>query len=176
MRNLRLALACAVALAAQAAWSQDYARSGMYAAVHGVYAIETFDDVPGPEFDNAWGVGGRFGYRFDPHLAAEGLIEYSGAFERGGLDVTSTLFVGQGKYYLMTNQIQPYVLGGLGFANFDSNAGGDDNSFVARIGGGVDFYFARNFGLLGELVYNITTGDQDDGRYLSLGWGVFYRF
>jgi opacity protein-like surface antigen len=169
-------MALGAILFAQSAFAQamDYGRPGMYGAIHLVYGIETFDDVP--DFDNSVGVGGRFGYRFDPHFAAEGLIEYSGEFERGGLDVTSTLFVGQGKYYILTDQFQPYVLAGVGFGNADTNVSGDDNSFVFRFGGGMDFYLTRNIGLLGELVYNVTTGDQDDLRYLSLGFGAFYRF
>lgn len=178
MRIVRLLLIGSLALLAQAALAQDYGRPGLYAALNGVYGIETFDHVPDSLVDNAWGVSGRIGYRMSPHLAAEAQYEYSGDFLDGGADFTQSLLSANGKFYFLADQIQPYALAGIGADWGNISGGGNDRTgFLFRVGGGVDWYFNQNFGLLLEALYNKSTDDVlDDADYLSLGWGVFYRF
>lgn len=165
---------------ATAASAQDYSRVGLYAGLNGVAAFENFDGAPSGVFDTAIGASGRLGYRFAPAFSIEGQVEYSGDFaDCCGVDFTSTLVTINGKYYVLQDQIQPYLLAGIGgaFMNADSGLGSsDENSFVAKFGGGVDFYLTSNIALELEAVYNVTTGDLDDARYTSLGWGVVYHF
>lgn len=182
MRIVALVSLVCLALTAQAASAQDYGRTGLYGTLHGVAAFETFD-VPGTDFDTSVGVGGRFGYRFHPNFSLEGQVEWSGTAEQstplGDIEVDSTLLAINGRAYLMTGQIQPYGLLGMGweFSNLDTPIGNaDEDDFVGRVGGGVDFYVNENWGLTLDAVYNIPTGDLEDFNYVSLGWGVFFRF
>ncbi len=183
MRLVGILLATSLALAGQAAFAQDYARPGLYAAVNGVTGFDNFDLGPGIDFDSSIGISGRIGNRFTPNFAIEGQLEYAGEFDLdgfGSLDVSATLLSGNGKFYFLTEQIQPYVLGGLGWGFMDLDTPGfgsaDDDGFVLRLGGGVDFYINENIGLLLEGAYNVATGDLEDLSYATLGWGLFYRW
>jgi opacity protein-like surface antigen len=180
MRSLRLLLVGSLALVAQAAFAQDYGRPGLYTSLNGVYGVELFDNVPSSLVDNSVGVSGRVGYRFTPYLAAETQVEWSGDFAEGGPDFAETLWTANGKFYFLNNQFQPYALVGLGGEWASIKAGGvsdDESGFLFRVGGGVDWYFNQNFGLLLETVYNASTDNVlDDADYLSIGWGLFYRF
>jgi opacity protein-like surface antigen len=180
MRKIRLALALTSAFVASAALAQDYDRAGMYGQLNGVAAIDNFDGVPSSALDTAIGVSGRIGYRLDPRLAVEGQIEYSGDFIGSGADLTATLVTVNGKFYFLQDQIQPYALAGIGgaFGHVDIPGLGSDeeNAFVVKFGGGLDFYLNDQWGLAFEAVYNLGTGDFDDLDYTSIGWGAFYRF
>jgi hypothetical protein len=164
-------------LAASAAVAQDWDRSGLYAQFNGVANFESFDNVPNNYFDTAVGLGGRVGFRLAPHFAVESMVEWTGDFsDVSGVDLATTLVAMNGRYYILTDQWQPYVSLGLGwgFANIDP--GPSENGFVARFGGGLDYYIGRNWGLTGEFAYNVSTGDLSEFNYMSLGWGAFVRF
>jgi opacity protein-like surface antigen len=177
MRFKTVLLGAALALVAQAALAQDFERPGLYGAMNGVYSVETFDDVPSSIVDNAIGVSIRGGYRFNSMLAAEMQYEYSGDFSDIGGDFAEHLWTMNGKVYLPLDRFQPYALFGMGLVVGAFDPGSNEESFVARVGGGVDMYFNEQFGLLAEVLYNMPTDHPiDDGKYLSLGWGLFYRF
>jgi opacity protein-like surface antigen len=177
MRKTRFLLAALVALAAQTALAQDYARPGMYAQGNFVIGIESFDDVPSSFVDTAYGVSGRIGYRMDPRFAIESQFEYSGDFsDISGLDLTGKLVTINGKFYFLQEQLQPYALAGIGGAWADFDPGPDEDAFVVKVGGGLDFYLSENWGLNGEIVYNIGTGDLDGFSYTGIGLGAFLRF
>ena len=179
MKRLALPLVASLALVAQAALAQDYARPGFYASLNGLYGVELFDSAPS-SFDvgNSVGVSGRLGYRITPAIAAEMQVDY-GDFAKNG-DFTETLFTLNGKYYFLQDQIQPYVLAGIGYEHATIEGRGmsfSESGFAYRVGGGVDWYFHRNVGLLLEMAYNSSTDSfLNDADYLSLGWGVFFRF
>lgn len=174
MKKIGLLLAACFALAAQSALAQDFARPGAYAALNGVTAIETIDGDGTTEV--ATGLGARLGYRLSPQLAVEGLVDWSGDFANGPFDLTSTTITGNVKFYLAQDQLQPYLLAGIGTQIADTNVGDSESAFAARVGGGFDYYLSERFGLLGEVAYTIPTGDLDGLDYVSVGWGVFYRF
>ncbi len=177
MKEIRFLLTALALLAAQAAFGQDYARPGLYAVLNGVASIDNFDNAPSGLFDTGIGASGRLGFRLNPRFAVEGQVEYSGDFvDCCGVDLSATLVTANGKFFLMQDQVQPFLLWGLGGAFANTNVIGDENSFVVKVGGGIDFYMGENFGLTGEATYNIATGDLDDFDYLSIGWGLFYRF
>lgn len=175
--SLRWILALVLTLAAPAAFAQDFDRAGAYAALNGVYAVELFDDVPSSLVDNGVGVSARLGYRFGPVLAVEGQVDWSGDFvDCCGADVTQTLITLNGKLYFPVGRIQPYGLVGVGVDFAKASPGSDEEDFVAKLGGGLDLYFTEQLGLLAEVTYNLPTGDLDEAEYLSIGWGLFYRF
>ena len=171
-------LGAALLLLAQGALAQDFERPGLYGALNGVYSVETFDNVPSSIVDNAVGVSMRGGYRFNGMFAGEMQYEYSGDFSDIGGNFAEHLLTLNGKAYLPLDRFQPYALFGMGLAVGAFDPGSNEESFLVRVGGGVDMYFNEHFGLLAEAVYNIPTDNQimDDATYLSLGWGLFYRF
>lgn len=179
VKTLGFALALFLALGS-AAHAQDFARIGTYGQLNGVASIDNFDGVPSSAFDTAIGVSARLGYRFNPNLAVEGQVEYSGDFACCGADLTATVVTLNARYYLMTERVQPYVMAGLGgaFGSFDAPGFGsaDDSGFAIKFGGGLDYYLSESWGLTGEFAYNIGTGDMDNFDYFGIGWGAFVRF
>ncbi|HEU4428815.1 MAG TPA: porin family protein [Myxococcota bacterium] len=177
MRSVRFVIMLALALGATGAAAQDFARSGLYGQVNGVATFESFDGVPSSGLDTGIGASGRLGFRMTPNIAVEGLVEYSGDFsDISGLDLTSTLFLANARYYFLTDRIQPYAALGLGGQIFHIDPGPDEGAFAVRFGGGLDYYISETWGLTGEFAYNVATGDLDDLNYMSLGWGAFFRF
>jgi hypothetical protein len=177
MKAFRLVAGLLVMLAASGAVAQDFDRSGLYAQLNGVTNFESFDNISSSFFDTAVGVGGRVGFRLAPHFAVESMVEWSGDFsDVSGLDLTTTLVAMNGRYYILTDQWQPYVSVGMGWGFWQVDPGPSENGFVARFGGGLDYYFSETWGLTGEFAYNVSTGDVDEFNYMSLGWGVFMRF
>jgi opacity protein-like surface antigen len=174
MKKLIILLAACLALAAQSASAQDYGRPGVYAGLNGVTGIETINNDG--TTDVGIGVSGRLGYRFAPRFAVEAQSEWSGDFVDGPFDLTSTTVTANAKLYLAEQQIQPYVMAGIGAQIADTNVGPSETEFAARVGGGLDFYLNERFGLLGEVAYTIPTGELDGLDYVSVGWGAFYRF
>jgi opacity protein-like surface antigen len=170
-------IAAFVLLLAQSAWAQDFDRPGAYASLNGVYSVETFDNVPSSFVKNPVGASGRFGYRINENFAAEAQAEYSGDFSDIGGDFSESLITLNGKVYLPYGRVQPYATVGIGAVIAAFDPGSNEESFVARVGGGVDVYFNESFGLLVEGVYNIPTDRPiDDATYVSIGWGLFFRF
>jgi opacity protein-like surface antigen len=177
MKSIRFVITLMLALGATAAAAQDFARTGMYAQLNGVAAIESFDGVPSSALDTGLGVAARLGFRMTPNIAVEGLVEYSGDFsDVGGFDLTSTLYLANARYYFLTDRLQPYAALGVGGQNFNASPGPDEGAFAVRFGGGLDYYISESWGLTGEFAYNLGTGDLDELNYMSLGWGAFFRF
>ncbi len=52
----------------------------------------------------------------------------------------------------------------------------DETDFAGRVGGGIDIYATENIVVTLDATYVVPTGDVDDLDYLSIGWGVQYRF
>ncbi len=180
MKVFRFALSILCVLGAAPVLAQDYDRSGMYGQLNGVASFDSIDGVPSSALDTAIGVSGRIGYRFSPRLAFEGQLEYSGDFACCGADITATVVTANGKFFVMTERAQPYLLWGLGgaFGSFSIPGFGSakDSGFAVKIGGGLDYYVSESWGLTGEVAYNIGTGDLEDFNYIAIGWGAFLRF
>jgi len=120
----------------------DFARSGPYLQVGGVYAFENIDaDVfvsgfpapPGGEFvggnwDDSWGYEIRGGYRVNPWVAVELEWEHYLDFDFDsasgypgtrsvGKDLESYILTANGKVYPVHGRFQPYALIGMGWQN-----------------------------------------------------------
>jgi opacity protein-like surface antigen len=151
MKSLSAVVAGFLMTVAALASAQEYDRSGPYAASNGVYSVEYFDAVPSGLVDNAIGAAGRLGYRISPFAAVELQAEYSGDFsDVSGADLTATLVSLNAKVYLPYEELQPYLLAGFGGAWANASPGADEDDFFGRLGGGVDFYFTENCGVLVE--------------------------
>ena len=163
-----------------------YARKGAFIGGGFTYAFENFDfddfeNDPGEDFDakDAAGIDMRGGYRLLPYLALEGDFQFYEGFDfdsdfSHNLDVLGFAFTANAKGYPLTGRIQPYGLFGIGvgvlaidFAgdNFDDDDTTEaDDSFLVRVGAGVDFYITPSVLVFVEASYNHQTSELDFGQ------------
>ncbi len=161
----------------------DYARNGVYLGLGGTYAIENYQNTGGLSIDDGLGINSRLGYRFHPRFSVELAFEWIDEFEIEGTSfrVETWILTGNAKVHFLTGLIQPFGLVGVGVMHADLRGGGlgsitDDEDFAARFGGGVDLYASEHIVIAVEASYVRPTGDVDDLDYVSIGWGLHYRF
>jgi opacity protein-like surface antigen len=191
IRGWLLALPACLAFAAPgvagAQPADDYARNGAYLGLAGSFGIYTKaeDELPGDaDVEEPLGLNARAGYRMHPHLAAEGEFEWlsEADVEISGFDVGTIeawTLTANGKAYPLTGRVQPFALIGLGAMLAEAEGGGGsevESGFAARFGAGVDVYITRNFLAAFDVSYVLPTGDLEDFDYVSIGWGLGYRF
>jgi opacity protein-like surface antigen len=83
-----------------------------------------------------------------------------------------------------TDQIQPYLSGGVGFVNANSEgkirgeevAGNSATEFAGRVGAGIDLVVTPELAVTVDGGYVLPTGDLSDLNYISFGMGVRYAF
>ncbi|MCH2172010.1 porin family protein [Myxococcota bacterium] len=112
------------------------------------------------------------------------------------LSLDSLSYTINAKLYPTEGRIQPYALAGIGGENiwFSTNLSESDSytSFVGRFGAGVDVYLTPNLALNGEFSYVAATEAKNtywgpwgaswtdytnlDPSYLTVSWGLMYRF
>ena len=111
--------------------------------------------------DDSWGVNGQLGYRAFSWLAAELEYEYVNgydisAFGTNLLSLQGHILTGNVKWIVPFWRVQPYLLGGIGFANWnvDDKLGlGVDSSFTdlaGRVGGGIDLHLTSRVSPIGQ--------------------------
>jgi hypothetical protein len=196
VRNLvaaALAAQSALLLGTHGAFAQDYVREGWYVGAHGVYAVEDFD-IRGTA-DNDFGFNLFAGYRMFRGLASDFEFEYVDALSARGdpagpnYDIRTFDIAWNFRLYPLAwafepssdfQRVQPYLSAGpsLQWVQLQRLPGGDrdDGDFAGRLGGGIDFYLTENVALSADAIYTIGTGEVRDYRYLSIGWGLTYRF
>jgi opacity protein-like surface antigen len=147
--------------------------------------------------DNSFGFRGLGGYRCHRRFSAEFEIEWLDGFES---DFSSVGFGEVGEYkfetivyttnvkgYLLTGRFQPFLLVGAGLTTLDARLTKDnvglglsrsqnENSFTMRFGGGIDLYATKNVVVSLQADYVRPFGNLDDLDFVSIGWGVQYRF
>lgn len=169
-----------ILFAATPAFAQDYAREGFSVGGGVSAAIENFDEDGG--FDDTGAVSGFVGYRFLPHFGADLRFEQTFDFEAdtaiGDIDVDIWSLTANAQYFFLTEQFQPYVIGGLGIAeaNVSGPFDGDETDPVVRLGFGLDSYVTPSFVIGAEAAYNFGTNDLDDFDYWTLSALFRYRF
>lgn len=206
MRSLADTPACAATLVAIASFlaapagAQDHGRSGPYlgAGVLGGSYTQAEDDLDdalslfglqGADVDDATvGFEVYGGYRIVPNFALELEFEMLPDTDISAFGTASDLLTldatGNGKVFLLTDRIQPYLLAGVGFMHaeletegpFGTSGTESDTDFTARFGGGVDLYLTENVVLSVGADYLLPTGDLDGLDYVSYGGGLQYRF
>jgi opacity protein-like surface antigen len=179
---------CASAAAAPPAMddgssSRDYGRPGLYVAVGAMRGFENFDTA-GPTLrakDSDFGFVVRGGYHLGESAALEVSLEDARGFnlEQGSssLDVNIASVVAQGKWYFSDGMLEPYLLGGIGWARADvETLDLDGNAAFLRAGAGVDLYLSHNIALFAEVNYNRMTGDLRDLDHYDAVAGIVLRF
>lgn len=180
-----MALSALHAIAATRASAQeapDYARSGPFIGLRFSYGIEDFDRPGDTDVDDSAGFGVYLGQRVDPHFAVGLQWEYMGGFEvsQGSVNsevVTNTLMA-DGRFYLLTGRIQPFLQVGFGWVHVDDEEGifDDGDAFGVRGGGGLEFYLTERVVLSAGADYVVPATDVDDVRYVSVHGGAMFRF
>jgi opacity protein-like surface antigen len=182
----------------------EYARDGFYlmGSIAGASYTGLADEakqrattqsgvVAGATVDSAAGFNFRAGYRFHPRIAAEGQFEWltpvrvditGNAAQSAALRVNAWSFMVNGKGYILTGKIQPFLSVGMGMIMVDVNDRGgldlrnDDTGFALRMGGGFDFYITPKWLIELDLSYVLPTAGTAPFDYISAGVGVGYRF
>jgi len=165
LKNLLLpALLLVLLAAASPAVAQNRSESWEF----GPYLV-AFDFDGATEIEDDWGAGFRFGYNFVP------MHEIEFAFERVDtqddiynlIDVEVGQFQANYVFNFISNRRQtvvPYLTTGLGFIHFEvyepSIGGDDETDSLFNMGGGVRFFFTREFHLRLDGRFVSYTGDN----------------
>jgi len=182
------------------------ARRGWLLGAAGIYGADTKEDTlehdlqseAGTPVDfslkNSFGFKGQAGYRCHPRFSAEAEVEWLDGFdgtaflgslgETVSIDLEPLVITTNLKGYVLTGRYQPFVLiGGGGMiieTKFEDQAGLSAKDtlrgIVIRFGGGVDFYATDQVVLTLGLDYLMPFGEVEDFDYVSIGWGLRYRF
>ncbi len=172
------------------AWS----RPGWYVFLGGSAGIDqafgdTLEDLIGLSVDVEDSVGFKFklGSRSFRYLALELELEYLPGFETKVVGIpaletdifTATANV---KLFPLNGRVQPYVLLGAGLMSVsikDSLGLGlsaSDSGPAIKAGGGLDLYMTEHLALALDLSYVLPAKAVVDFDYLSIGFGLQYKF
>jgi len=184
----------------------EYDRSGFYLGGSATAGFSLFEGYLDDTFrtavnaDNSFGAGAQFGYRFHPRVAAEAEFEWLGRYfasteaemaaadgemtdaEIDVLSIDSWIATGNVKGYLLTGPVQPYGQVGVGVMRSDVEEtlglglGWNSTDLALRFGAGVECYVFRKFVTRIGVDYLHPTGDQTDLNYVSVQFGLQYRF
>ena len=181
---------------AEPAEQSVYTRDGAYMGGRGIQVIEEFaGDAHAVE--GGWGFGTHVGYRFLGYLAGEvdleiidpGFTVDGGALRNIGITFSAkayplALLPARGDW---PDRFQPYAKAGIGMQYFysketDPFADGlpgpfSEVGFVARFGGGAEFYLSDRLAVTFDANYVITTGPIKGLNSWALGViGFQWRF
>ena len=117
-------------------------------------------------------------------LDESNMIVKSGRFVTAGaalghLDLALWLIGPNVRLNLPTDLIQPYALIGGGYmgADFSGDSNDTEHGGFARMGFGVEFYPWEHIAIDSGITYVVPVGDDiDDLKWLSIHWGLLYRF
>jgi opacity protein-like surface antigen len=191
-----LAVICLTALPGLAQTKDDYTRPGPYLGLGVSGGIEKFNGSEGSAFGDSAGFTFRGGYRLMRYFAVEGLYEYMDDFGfsattlRGTRihdDIHTHNFSLMGKGILPfghLDQFQPYLTGGVGFVNANSDGkirgeelrGSSATEFAGRVGAGIDLVVTPQLAVTVDSGYILPTEKLSNLNYISFGMGVRYAF
>jgi opacity protein-like surface antigen len=148
--------------------------------------------------DDSAGFNGRVGYRCHRRFSAEVEVEWLDGFDadltQPGVDQLANVrfepvvVTTNVKGFILTGRYQPFLLLGAGamtadirlqdpvglaFTGLNSDT---ENAFALRFGGGIDLYATENVVLNVGVDYVLPFGNLDDLDYITIGWGIQYRF
>lgn len=196
---LILALSAASGLAPHdAAAKGEYSRDGLHVSFYGTFDWPNYADVLAQDVEEALGsavpvsvglTGGfdmRAGYRFHPHVDFETGFDYAASYPvtvqgLGGGQASSWMYYASFRIFVLTEEVQPYLVLGMGAYHLDyvgglSGVARNATDFAPRLGAGLDYYFDYRWGIGGEIDYVIGTRGLDQHDWLSVRVGAFYRF
>jgi len=181
-----LAAALALVIAGSALADESFSSSGVYLGLAGVVAIPT-DLESGIDLGTG-GLTARAGYRFLPRFAAEIHYEWLSSFTPSFFfmdeEVEPWVLTADGRLYLLTSRVQPFLLIGAGLMHaerertlfFGQPNSSESTEFAARFGAGLDVYIVDGLAATFDISYLLPTGPLDDLDYLAFALGLQYRF
>lgn len=141
----------------------------------------------GFDLDDGLGFKAKLGYRPGEWWSGELEVEYLTGMDAdvagssfGELEYTTV--TANAKLILPFDSFQPFALVGLGvlYADYEAKSGlSSDTESVGvalRMGGGIDFYIIERVALVLDISYVLPFGSVDNLDYLSIGWGLQYKF
>jgi len=151
------------------------------------------------DVDNSFGMNGRVGYRFHPHFSVELKAEWLNGFDTDvtevapvmgpftNMELETWVITGSMKAHLLTGRYQPYLTAGGGVMTVNIDLKDNSNrprlsgaerftDFTFRFGGGIDAYATENILLTVGVDYVLPQGNVSDYDFVSIGWGIEYRF
>jgi len=184
-----------LAMTLPATAEESTARSGPYVGGAGgiqiltPHTVDEFSDALGVDASAEFGIGAQLfaGYRLHPRIAAQVRWEWLGdidvrersldAFTLEGWTLTA-----DAKGYLATGFAQPFLLVGAGVMHAETSGRSaaavpiDGTDFAARFGAGLEVYITDHVVGLVDATYVLPTGSVADLDYISIGFGIAYRF
>ena len=160
----------------------DY--NGFFIGAGGGYSFESFN---GGNAGNSGIANLRLGYRFVDFVALEVLGEYMPYFngksgKYNGAHTALGTVQANAKLYPVarwTGWFQPYLLAGVGGMFERTSSGGNgssDSGFLARYGGGIDYYVTEHFYLTTDAAYLQPNGHVTRFDQTVVGGALNWRF
>lgn len=180
----------ALCVSAPSRAQDDYYRTGCYLGLAGTVAFPLSVDAPAnTDVEESLGLNARAGCR-SRWLGGELHFEWLEGFdiEESGEDdeVDGWALTLDGKGYFLAGlaggwsplakRFQPFATLGFGYLDFDGPGKFDDWDFGLRVGGGLDVYVTNNIAINVDATYVLPVSDLQDLDYVSVGWGLLYRF
>ncbi len=152
-------------------------RTGWHLGAAGSVQVEDFENLGARSADDSLGMKLRLGYRCSPHLGWEFDYEWAESFDvSDGSDVDLWALMSNAKWYPLTGRVQPFLVAGVGIVTADPETVGRGTDIGLRFGTGIDVYLTGNWALTLDGSYVVPTAKVKDRRYVSVGWGLLYRF
>jgi len=148
--------------------------------------------------DDSFGFNGRVGYRCHPRFSAEVEVEWLKGFESdltqpgvvqlAKVDFEPVVITTNVKGFLLTGRYQPYLLVGAGVMTADTKVRNpvglaftgvrseSDNAFAMRFGGGIEYYATEQVVVTLGADYVLPFGNLEALDYITIKWGLQYRF
>jgi len=157
----------------------EYARPGLYLRASG-QAVWTTSQQGYPawlqfSWEPEFGLDATVGWRNSERIAIE--IEFEWVTNTQGIGFGSWLIGVNGKYYVLEERIQPYII--LGMNSMWTQVPNSPYSIYDwsfRNGIGVDYYLTEHWALSAESTFVWGVGDLWKNYFLTVGLGAMYRF
>jgi opacity protein-like surface antigen len=177
----------------------DYMPDGWFMGVGATYGIEDFQGSDLDDDHNEWGGNIYAGWRFMRYWAGDLTFEYIDDYEVSDANVSGfNNGVRVDRFYSLTlngrgylpldklsdslARIQPYASAGFGLLHgrIKNRSGASDSKekgrFTGRLGGGLDISLTENLVFNASANYFLPTSALSDLDFLSVGFGLGYRF
>lgn len=157
----------------------DYARVGLYLRASGQAVWTTSQSGFLPPVSISWepefGIDATLGWRNSERVAIE--VEFEWVTNTQGIEYGSWLLGVNGKYYILAERIQPYIILGMN-SMWAKPPGTVDSAYdwAFRNGIGVDYYLTEHWALSAESTFVWGVGDLWNNYFLTVGVGAMYRF
>lgn len=177
-------------------YAQEGGTKQFYIGAGGSYAVENFFDDA--EFENSWGVNGKFGYHLHPLADIEFDLNYLDNFESkevqsngmrldASLRVTTYMLVMKGYFPINSERVRLSTVVGVGIMNADLDSHlygtGDDADLCFKLGLGLDVFVTQevSLGFEGNWTHGIehfssNVKDFGDIEYFNFTLGAAYHF